>query len=141
MLKAARLSTSTSSRVSKEEADFDNSCGTRSHQGISKDGVNHGAQWKILRMGTHPPAGHDDHECRDDISPWFTASAATQPNAQKTCTPPYNSHTSVLEIILDPRAAPTVLGESIHATPCGDHQAVKELLTSPGVPQPDLAHK
>lgn len=84
----------------------------------------------MLRMRTHTPSRQEEDEARHEISLGATITASREPDARQPCGPPDNAHNSVLDVVLDPRAAPAVLGEGIDATPCRDNGTVEELLTT-----------
>ena len=89
-------------------------------------------------MSTHSPARHDDDNRRNDVPPGLAIPTPTQPDTQQSSTPPHNSHTRVLQVILHPSLSPSVLRKRIHTAPSRNENTIEELLTPPRPPQPHL---
>ena len=89
-----------------------------------------GRNVQVLWVSGHSPAGHQDHNARDEIASWTAGAVSRQPDADEARGPPDYTHAGVLQVVLDPRATPAVLGECVDAAPKADHKTVPELLTS-----------
>lgn len=126
-------------RIAQDEADLNYSCKTSAHESVTEYAVDHRAEWKTLRVCAHGPASHEDDNARDEIALRAAATVSTEPDSDQSSTPPDDSHTGVLQVVVYPRSTPSVLGESIDTSPGSDDQAVKELLRPVGPLQPDLA--
>ena len=111
------------------------------HQRVPKHCMHHRAQWQILWMRTHRPASHDNHDGREQIPSGSSIPLSRKPYPHQSRTPPHDPHARMLQIVLDPRSTPPVLGERVYASPRGDEQAVKELLAPPCPPQPRLPNQ
>lgn len=116
--------------VAKDEADFDDPGKTCSHKRIAKDGMYVRAEFEALWVTTHAPSGHHDHDTRNEVTAWTSLAIARKPDADKTGSPPDDAHASVLQVVCNPWASPSVFSESVDASPKTDHQAVPELLAS-----------
>lgn len=125
--------------VTKDKADLDNSGQTSSHQSVPEDAVYHGAQHERLRVSAHGPACEHDNDTRDQVPLGSSASVSREPHSDETSTPPDNSHTGVLKIVVYPRTAPSVLGKGVDNSPSGDNSAVEEFLASAGALNPELS--
>jgi hypothetical protein len=90
--------------------------------------MDHGAEWQVLGMRRHSPAGNQDDKPRDEISLWSSIPLSAQPDSSKTCTPPNDTHSRVLDIIPNPGASPLMLSESIDAAPSRNQKGIEEFL-------------
>lgn len=124
--------------VFEDEGDLDDTCDTGTHQRISKNGVNCLAYVQRLRMGAHRPTRHEQNERRDEVALWPTIPLAAQKHPQKTSTPPHDAHRSMLQVVLDPSSAPSVLCEGVDTSPYRDDRGIKELLTAASPMKPKL---
>lgn len=106
----------TASAVPEDEADFDDAGCTGSHEGVSEDSVDHGAERDFLWMSGHSPACEHDDYTWQDISSRSSAAAATEPDTEETRAPPDYAHSCMLNIVLDPGLSPPVFGESVDST-------------------------
>lgn len=66
VLKGVRLRES--GAVAKHKADFDDPCRARSHQRVTEDSVDHGAEFEVLGVSAHCPSGHEDDNSRQEVS-------------------------------------------------------------------------
>lgn len=130
-----------SALVAQNKRNLDDPGQAGSHQRVAKERMDHTADHQVLRMGGHGiPSQHDD-DTRDQITLGPAVALAAQPHAQQAGAPPYNTHRGVLQVIVHPGPAPAVLGKRVDASPDGNNQRVKELLTAAGATQPELSHE
>ena len=108
--------------VTQDEGDLNNTRQTRSHQGVSEDSVDHGANHQRLRMRRHGIARQTDDNGRNEIPLGPAIATPAQPHAQEAGAPPDNTHRGMLEIIVHPGSAPSVLSKCIDAAPSRDDQ-------------------
>jgi hypothetical protein len=127
--------------IFQDERDLDNTSRSCRHQRIPKNGVDHGRDREMLRMRGHGPAGHEDHNTRNEVPLRPSVSCAAQPNADQTSCPPYDTHGGVLQVVVAPFLSPAVLGEGVDAAPSSDHERVEEFLAPSGTPQPNLSNQ
>lgn len=127
--------------ILQHERDLNDAGQTRRHQGISKEGVDHSTDHQMLGVSGHGIAGHQDDDGRNEVTLGTTAAGTAEPHTQQTSAPPDNSHSSMLEVIVNPRGTPSVLGESINTAPSGDDERIEEFLTAAGTAQPKLTNK
>lgn len=125
--------------VSQDKGNLDDAGKAGSHEGVAKDGVDHGAEREGLGMGGHGPSGHENDEARDEVALGTAALVSAQPDADEAGAPPDDAHGGVLQVVVDPGAAPAMLGKGVDAAPGGNDQAVEELLAAVGASEPDLA--
>lgn len=127
--------------ITQDKRDLDDTGQTRSHQGITKDTVDHSTDHQRLSMRRHSIASQTDDNSGNQVPLGPAITAPTQPHAQQTGAPPDNTHRGMLEIIVDPGPAPTVFSKGINAAPRGDNQRVEEFLAPARAAQPVLAHQ
>lgn len=127
--------------VAQDEGDFNDTHGTSSHQCISKDGMDHGADHQSLRMSRHGVSSHHDHNSRNHVALGAAVAGLAEPHAQKTSTPPDYTHSSVLQVVVHPGATPAVLGEGVDTAPGGNDRGVKELLATASATEPVLSNQ
>lgn len=127
--------------ISQDERNFDDPGEAGSHQRVTKDAVDHGADHEMLGMSRHGKTGEKNNDGRDQVSLGLAVSFATHPDAQKSGAPPDYTHGSVLQVIVRPGLAPSMLSKGVDTSPRGDDQRVEEFLTPPGAAQPKLAHE
>lgn len=127
--------------VFQHKGNLNDSGKTRSHQCVAKNGVNHGADHQRLGMSRHRIAGQQNDDCGDEIPLGAAISLPAHPNTQKTCTPPDDAHSGMLQIIVYPWSSPTMLRKGVDASPGRDDQGVEELLTAAGAAQPVLTNE
>ena len=127
--------------VAQHERNLDDTGDTSCHQGISEDRVDHGADHQALRVSRHGIARHEDDNRRNQVPLGSAVAVTAQPHTQQTSAPPDNAHSGVLEIVVDPRAAPAVLSKGVDTAPGCNNQGVEELLAAAGTAQPELAHQ
>ena len=84
----------------------------------------------MLRMRAHTPSRQEEDEARHEITLGATITASREPDTRQPRRPPDDAHDSVLDVVLDPCAAPAVLGEGVDAAPRRDDGAVEELLAT-----------
>jgi hypothetical protein len=125
--------------VLQHERDLDHPHRPGCHQRVPEDGVHHVAERQMLRMRAHRPAGHDDHEGRDQVPLRPAISLSAEPDAQEAGTPPHDAHGRMLQVVADPGPSPAVLREGVDAAPGRDDQRVEELLAVARSSQPALA--
>ena len=114
--------------IPENERNLDNSRQSSCHQSVPKHRVDHRAKWQVLGMGRHSPASDENHETWNEIPLWTTVTLSAQPDTSQTCAPPNDTHGCMLDIVRNPRAAPSVLREGIDATPCRDQERIEEFL-------------
>ena len=120
---------------------LDDSGGSRSHQSISKDGMNHSAEREVLRVSRHSPTSNEDDETRNKVPLWSSISLSAQPHTGQARTPTYNAHGCVLDVVCDPRSSPSVFSKGVDTTPRSNECRVEELLRSSSSLQPGLSDK
>lgn len=90
------------SAVPEDETDFYDAGCTGGHESVPEDCVHHGAERDLLWVSGHAPAReHDDHTGQD-VPSGSSATTSTQPYTEETCAPPDNSHSCMLDVVLDP---------------------------------------
>lgn len=127
--------------ILQNEGNLNNTRKTRAHESIPEDRVNHSTDHQLLSMSGHRIPSKHDNNSGDKVALRPTTATATEPHTQQTRTPPNNTHSSMLEIIMNPRATPAMLSESIDTTPSSNNERIEELLTAPRLPQPILTNK
>lgn len=139
VLEAVRLGQSR--LIPQHERDLNDASQTRRHQGVPKESVDHSTDHQLLGVSGHGIASHHDDNCRNEVTLRTATAGTTEPHAEETSTPPDNPHRGVLEVIVNPRGTPPVLGKSVNTAPSGDDERIEELLTAAGTAQPVLADK
>ncbi len=127
--------------VLQDERDFDNPGCPGRHQGVPEYRMYVGTKLQALRMRTHPPPRKHNHQPREEIPLRPSIPRPAQPYPQQPSAPPYNPHARMLQIILHPRAPPSMFRKRINAPPNGDEQAVEKLLTAARSFEPELPHE
>lgn len=125
--------------VPQDERDLDDSGRASRHQRVAEDGVDHGADHQVLRVRGHGITGQEDDDSGHQVTLRAPVPVAAQPDTQETRAPPDNAHGGVLQVIVDPRASPSVFGKGVDAPPGRDDQGVEEFLTPTRATQPVLA--
>ena len=127
--------------IPEHECDFDDPCCARCHEGISKYGVYVGGEFKALWMCAHCPPGNQDDHSGDEVPPWSSLGifASREEYPQEACTPPYDAHARMLEIVLHPCGPPAMFRKSVDAAPERDDGAVVEFLGFASSVEPALA--
>ena len=129
------------STIPQHKANLDNPTRARQHQRIPKRRMHHRAQHQFLRMRTHGESSQENNNSRDDVPLRSSISLSAEPDTHESCTPPHNAHRSVLQVVVNPRTAPSVLGECVDAAPSRDDDAVEELLRSARTSDPALTNE
>ena len=89
-------------------------------------------------MRAHCPSSHQNNNAGYQVPSRPSTSRPTQPDAQKASTPPYDAHARVLQVVVHPRASPSVLGKGVNTTPGGYYNRIEKLLASACASQPKL---
>lgn len=108
------------------------------HEGISKDGMDHGRQRKVLRMRRHGITRQQDDQSRDDISLGSAIPRPTEPEPHKPRTPPDDAHGGMLNVIASPGLTPSMFRKRVDHAPGRDEGRVEEFLGSARATQPEL---
>lgn len=124
--------------IFQNKGNLDDSCCSSSHQGISKDCVDHAAEMQGLWMRRHGVPGQQDDNCGNEVALRTTVPLTAQPDPQKTGAPPDNAHSRVLQIVVNPWTAPAMLSKSVNTAPGGNDERVEEFLAPAGATQPVL---
>lgn len=95
----------------------------------------------MLWVSRHSPSSNQDHETWNEVPLGSSISFSAQPDSSQACAPPNNTHSGVLDIISTPWLSPSMLGESIDATPGSNKSRVEEFLRSSSSLEPDLSNK
>lgn len=127
--------------VPQHEGDLNDAGKSSRHQGVPEDRMDHSADHQGLRMRRHSISSQQDDNGRNKVALWPAIPAAAQPYAQQTGAPPDHPHRGMLQIIMDPRTTPAVLGKGIDTAPGGDDERVKELLAATRPAQPVLTNQ
>lgn len=127
--------------VLQYEGNLNDAGGTGGHERVSEDGVDHGGKRQRLRVRGHGEASEQDDDARDQVPLRPAVPAPAQPDADKTSTPPDDSHRGVLQVVVGPGPAPAVLCESVDAAPRRNHDRVEEFLAPSRALQPHLAYQ
>jgi hypothetical protein len=127
--------------IPQHKGDLNDTGDTSGHEGISEDGVDHGADHQSLRVRRHSIPSHENDNGRNEVALGAAIAAPAQPHTQQTSAPPDNTHGSVLQIIVHPGTAPAVLSKGINTTPSRNNQGVEELLAATSPAQPVLSNQ
>lgn len=124
--------------VMEHKRDLDDAGEPGTHQSVAESLVGHGTDHQLLGVGRHGPAGNSNDEARNEVPLGVAVPVAAEPDTSQAGAPPDYSHGGVLPVVLHPGGAPPVLGEGVDAAPCGDDDAVEELLRAAHPPHPEL---
>src|SRR5438045_876512 len=78
--------------ITQHKGHFDNARQARGHKGVAKNGVYHGAELQVLRMGTHGPSGNENDEAGHKVALRTPASSSAEPHTREAGTPPDDAH-------------------------------------------------
>lgn len=136
-----RAANADSGLIAQHERDLNDASHTSRHQRIPKDRVDHGTDHQSLGMRRHSIASHQNDQSRNEVPLRPPVAVAAQPHTEQTGAPPDNTHSSVLEIIVNPGTTPAVLGKGIDTAPSRNNQRIEELLTATRAAQPVLSNQ